>query len=248
MTPPPLPIPSFLDRPPGSDPEVRGWVVTAQETIAALDAELHAARARAEAAERRLTEVRTWAPAVGLAAGTRLVDERAEVGSPVGEAQARFQAATEAAATVLNEARAVLREARDGPQQGLTAPGAPPSTGLTPTGTPPGSAESSAQAFLAPHPSESVAPAPAAPPRPPAPAPGTPVPAAAPRPPAPAPATPAPAVASPPEPRPVAADRHIASRPANLGYDPSVVLPPRAPSRQSRPGLGRLFGRSSRRP
>lgn len=107
---PPLPVPSFLEREPGPDPEVRAWVAAAFETISALRGEIVAATARAEAAERRLSAVDGAAPGESGDA------------APLG-GQARLQAATEAAAAVIAEARVVLREVREG-RPG--SPGVPP--------------------------------------------------------------------------------------------------------------------------
>lgn len=125
--PPPLPEPSFLQRPAGSDPEVRAWVSLAQETVAALQEALRAATVRAEAAEGRLGEPRSAPAGVGMteiemSEGIGGTVARVEPTSAAADAHARFQAAVQTASAVMAEARAVLREAQDVMPRAQTLP------------------------------------------------------------------------------------------------------------------------------
>ncbi len=265
MTPPP-PTPRFLDRGPGSDAEVRAWVAAAQATVAALHDSLLAATARAEHAEARLAQLRRDADD-GQFGERRDADHGpfGEAGSGPGQitsgaalakAHASFQSATDAAATVMAEARAILREARmglesqDPPGQYQPALETPPRT--VPVRSPVDPEPWGPQDW-APAADPPTAPLPAPPPAPLA-APGFATPPAA----APSMATdrptgvqPTPGSAPATQERPDAApatrrDRAGPVRPPDLGYDPSVVQPPRAPARRSKPGLGTLFGRLRR--
>jgi hypothetical protein len=204
---PPLPATAFLERAPGQDAEVRAWVAAARGTIAALHEALLAATARAEAAEWR------------LAAGWNSATDPGPNAPPATEAQARFQSAAEAATSVIAEARAVLREVRDGittPQ--VVTPDAAPPRGAPPASSPPPPA------------------GPPPPPHRPSPPPGRPTADPGPNPPGSVPARSG-------GPR-AATDRPAPPRPP--GYDPSVVLPPHVPNRGSGRVLGRLFGRPRR--
>jgi len=127
---PSLPIPRRLKQVASSDPEVRAWASAAQEVVEALHDELAVARARAEDAERRLREVPSAATIAGPGGSGGSADV-AEVGSAAAQAQVRFEAATEAAMSVLTEVRAILRSSREAlPNPPTQMPESPTADGL----------------------------------------------------------------------------------------------------------------------
>lgn len=272
MTPPvpELPAPMFLERSPGADEEVRAWVAAAQEAITSLHEAVVAATARAEDAERRLGEA-TPSSSLDAPRAPGMSADRTDPGSPVAEAQARFQAATDAAAAVMVEARAILQEARAGLNMQDPAPPARSAHG-PPLEAPRSDDTPRPSALWGPN-GASASPVPAADPRvplasPPSDTAATPGPDV---PPVPPPATAYPRIArARTEPRPPQAEPAHDAEPgpladpaphadpvphtkpedsvANTEATPHALpaLPAWPPSQPSRPGLARLLGRRRR--